>query len=80
MPISRSWVEKETENLNGEDGDITRFALIVANSPQQMDERLINKILGDEKKSIRILAWASFSCARRVAAHIASKTKNMVCV
>ena len=51
LPLSRSWVEKETENLNGEDRDIARFALIVAKSPQQMDERLINKLLGDEKKN-----------------------------
>jgi hypothetical protein len=83
MPLSRSWVEKETEGLAGEDRDVAKFALIVAKSATQMDEGLVNKILGeenDEEKLIRTLAWSSFLGARRVAAIVAQRARSVVYV
>jgi hypothetical protein len=77
MPLSRSWVEDETESLSGHDRDLARFALIVAKSATQMDEKLINKIHKSEEQFIRTLAWASFSGARRVAANVATKTGSV---
>jgi len=74
MPLSRSWVENETEALSGHDRDLARFALIVAKSSTQMEEELIGKVLKSEEQFIRTLAWASFYGARRVTAVIASQT------
>lgn len=81
MPLSRSWVEEETEGLTGKDRDVARFALVVAKSAQQMDEGLVKKILGEQKneeKFIRTLAWAAFSGARRTASRIADKISEAV--
>ena len=71
MPISRSWVDKEVDKgLTGRDCAIARFALVLAKAPYQVDEALVGEILRedrDETRFIRILAWASFSAARRIA-------------
>ena len=68
MPISRSWVEDETSALSGFDRSLARFALIVAKSAPQIDEKTILEVHKGEEQFIRLLAWASFSGARRVAA------------
>jgi AhpD family alkylhydroperoxidase len=73
MPLSRSWVELETGGLMEEDRDIARLALVVAKAPYQVDEALVAVVLGDEhdeRRLIRVLAWAAFSAGRRVAALI----------
>jgi len=74
MPISRSWVDKEVESLSGRDRALARFALVLAKAPYQVDEALVGEILpedGDETRFVRILAWASFSAARRIAQRVA---------
>jgi len=74
MPISRSWVDKEVEGLTGRDRGLARFALVLAKAPYQVDETLVCEILpedGDETQFIRVLAWASFSAARRIADRVA---------
>jgi AhpD family alkylhydroperoxidase len=74
MPISRSWVDKEVESLTGRDRAIARCALVLAKAPYQVDETLVGEILredGDETRFIRVLAWASFSAARRIAKRVA---------
>lgn len=73
MPISRSWVEEETHGLLGHERDLARFALIVAKSAPQIDEGLIKKVFQNEEQFIRLLAWASFSGARRIAWQVARK-------
>ena len=70
MPISRSWVEQEIQSLSGQDRDIARLALVVAKAVYQVDEALVEAVLGvewDQEKLIRVLAWAAFSAARRFA-------------
>lgn len=77
MPISRRWVEEETQGLTGVSADLARFSLIVAKSAPQIDEGLVQRVHKDEEQFIRLLAWASFSGARRVAEVVAEKT-NML--
>jgi len=66
LPISRSWVEAEVSGLTGEDRAIARLALILAKAPYQFSDNLLEGLVdGDEEKFVRILAWASFTAARR---------------
>jgi len=79
MPISRSWVDKEVEGLTGPDRAIARFALVLAKAPYQVDEALVGEILRedrDEARFIRVLAWASFSAARRIAKRVADTVRR----
>jgi hypothetical protein len=74
MAISRSWVDKEVGALTGRDRAIARFALVLAKAPYQVDEALVGEILREDREEtrfIRVLAWASFSAARRIAKRIA---------
>src|SRR5262247_2286649 len=77
MPLSRSWVDPEVKELSGQDRAIARFALVLAKANYQVDERLVEDVLKEdrsEERFIRILAWASFSGARRFAQRIAEAT------
>jgi AhpD family alkylhydroperoxidase len=79
MPISRSWVDREVENLTGQDRALARFALVLAKAPYQVDERLVGEILredGNETRFVRVLAWASFSAARRFARRVADSVSG----
>lgn len=70
VPLSRSWVNEEVAGLSGEEADIARFALVVAKAPFQIDETLVEAVLQhdrSEERLIRILAWAAFTTARRIA-------------
>src|SRR5262245_66399845 len=74
MPISRSWVDPEVSVLTGQDRAIARLALVLVKAPYQVDETLVEDVLSEdrgEERFIRILAWASFSGARRFAQRIA---------
>jgi len=76
-PISRSWVDREVKNLTGRDRALARFALVLAKAPYQVDEMLVGEILrddADETRFIRMLAWASFSAARRFAQRVAERS------
>ncbi len=77
MPLSRSWVDAEVAGLTGEDLAIARLAIVLAKAPYQVDEKMAEAVLTDqtdEARFIRILAWASFSGARRFANLIAKRT------
>lgn len=74
MPMSRSWVEREITGLEGDDRAIARLALVLAKAPYQVDAGLAETVLSDnadQGRFIRILAWSSYSAARRFAAYIA---------
>jgi hypothetical protein len=74
MPISRSWVEAEVSVLTGQDRAMARLALMLAKAPYQVDKTLVEEVLREdwcEERFVRILAWASFSGARRFAQRIA---------
>jgi hypothetical protein len=74
MPMSRSWVETEIAGLRGGDREIARLALVLAKAPYQVDAGLVQTVLrenADQARFIRILAWCSYSAARRFAVYIA---------
>ena len=72
MPISRSWVDAEVSGLQGRDRAIARLALVLAKAPYQVSEDLVEELVnGDETRFVRILAWASFTAARRFAGVVA---------
>src|SRR5215475_13663688 len=79
MPLSRSWVDSEVKELSGQDRAIARLTLVLAKAPYQVDERLVEDVLNEDRSEarfIRILAWASFCGARRFARHIAEATSG----
>jgi len=70
-------VNSEVTDLTGEDRAIALLALVLAKAPYQVDESLVEDVLREdrgEERFIRILAWASFSGARRFAQRIAETT------
>jgi AhpD family alkylhydroperoxidase len=74
MPISRSWVDSEVVSLTKQDRAIARLALVLAKAPYQVDERLVEEVLSEDRREerfVRVLAWATFSAARRFAQRIA---------
>ena len=49
---------------------MARLALVVAKASSQVDDSLVEAVLGpgkDQERLIRALGWASFSAARRLA-------------
>jgi hypothetical protein len=79
MPLSRSWVDSEVAVLTGQDRAIARLALVLAKAPYQLDETLVEDVLSEdrcEERFIRLLAWASFSGARRFAQRIAQAAES----
>lgn len=76
MPLSRAWVEPELQGLNGSERDIAKLAIVLAKAPYQVDEALAKGVLAEaenEARFIRILAWASFTGARRFLAALAER-------
>ena len=85
MPISRMWVDKEVEQLTGEDREIAKLVLVVAKASWQFDESLVQAVMRDkidEKRLIRILAFAAYSAAKRLAQlageHLRATTPHLV--
>ena len=77
MPISRSWVDAEVDGLDGMDRDIAKLTIVLSKAPYQVDEELAKAVLGDghnEKRFIRILAWASFVGSRRFVQIVATRS------
>jgi hypothetical protein len=76
MPIDRRWIDRDVEALDGEDEVIARLAVVLAKAPYRVTEKMVVDVLGecrDEERFIRILAWASFTAARRFARIVADK-------
>ena len=85
MPISRMWVDREVEQLTGEDREIAKLILVVAKASWQFDESLVQAVMRDEideKRLIRILAFAAYSAAKRLAQlageHLRDTTPHLV--
>ena len=72
MPLSRSWVEDEIAGLTEEDAHVAKLILVVVKASYQVDDALVQAVLGEDKdqqRLIRILAFAALSAARRLAEH-----------
>ena len=79
MPISRSWVDREVDGLQGNERAIARLALVVAKASYQSDDSLVADVLEynpEQEQFLRVLAWSTFTAARYVAARIARLSDN----
>lgn len=68
--LGDTWVDKEVEHLTGEDRECAKLILVVAKASWQFDESLAHAVMRngiDEKRLIRILAFAAYSAAKRLA-------------
>jgi len=76
MPLDSRWVERDVEGLNGEDQAIARLAIVLAKASYRVTEKMVADVMGethDEERFVRILAWSSFSAARRFAQIVAQR-------
>lgn len=76
-PISLAWVEEEVADLEGREQAIARLAIVLAKAPYQVSASLVEPIVdGDEPRFVRVLAWASFTAARRFIDPIAETARK----
>ncbi len=76
MPLDHKWMDLEVKGLDGQDRAIALLALVLAKAPYRVTEKMVQDVLGhnrDEERFIRILAWSSFTAARRFAKVVANK-------
>jgi hypothetical protein len=76
MPLDGRWIEADLGTLDGQDRAIARLAIVLAKASYRVGDSMVADVLGeerDEERFIRILAWASFTAARRFAQVIARK-------
>ncbi len=79
MPMSRSWVDGETGGLTGRERAMARLALVIGKASYQVDDTMVEEVLKhgcDEESLIRLLSWAAFTAARRVAENTALATRE----
>lgn len=79
MPLLPTWVDNEVAGLEGDDRAIASFAIQLAKAPYRVSEKLSEEILqiaGDEENFVRILAWASFTGARRFTQIMTAKVEE----
>jgi len=69
MGISNNWVAPLVENLNESDKPVAVLALLVALSPYQVDDYVINNfcaIHAGDRRLLHVASWASYLAAQRV--------------
>lgn len=78
MPLNTLWIDEAVAGLDRDDELLARFALVVAKASYRITDEMVTEVIGedkDEERFIRILAWSSFSAARRVAQIIAERVE-----
>lgn len=76
MPLDGSWIDTDVEGLHGEERAIARLAIVLGKASYRITDDMVQEVLGesrDEQRFIRILAWASFSGARRFTQVVAQR-------
>jgi len=76
MQLNGEWINEDTADLGGDDEIIARFAITVAKASYRVTDKMITDVMGehkDEERFIRILAWSSFTAARRFAQLVSEK-------
>lgn len=76
MPLDSRWLDADVRGLSGEEEAIARLAVVVAKASYRVTDKIVNDVLGtdrDEERLIRILAWSSFTAARRFAQILAKR-------
>jgi hypothetical protein len=79
MPMSRSWVEQELGELQGEARSIAKLALLLTKAAYQIDEKIVTEVMGpdaDQARFIRVLAWCAYTASRYVGRHIADQVRQ----
>jgi AhpD family alkylhydroperoxidase len=79
MPLDSSWIEQDIAGLEGQDKAIARLAIVVGKASYRVTNDMVNDVLGndkDEERFIRILAWSSFSAARRFSQIVVQKIQT----
>jgi len=79
MPITRDWIDGAVQDLKGDDAAIARLAIVLAKAPYRITEKMVADVIGengDEERFIRILAWSSFTAARRFAQVMAQRIEE----
>ena len=75
MPLDSSWVDNDVAALTGTHRAIAKLAIVLAKAPYRVTDAMATDVLRDtrdEAQFVRILAWASFTASRRLAAAIAT--------
>ena len=70
MPLDSSWADADVERLSGTDRATARLAIVVAKASYRITPDMVTTVVDgrpDEARLVRILAWCSFTAARRVA-------------
>ena len=79
MSLDGEWIDKALEGLNGDDAAIARLAIVLAKASYRITEKMIADVMGehrDEERFIRILAWSSFTAARKFAGLVAERLEE----
>ena len=79
MPLSGEWIDQDVEDLSGDDAAVARLAIVLAKASYRITEKMVADVMGesrDEPRFIRILAWSSFTAARRFAQAIAEQVEE----
>ena len=73
------WIDEAVRDLHGEDAAIARLAIVLAKASYRITDKMVAEVMGesrDEERFIRILAWSSFTAARRFAALVAEQVQK----
>ena len=76
MSLDSRWIDADVQGLSGDEEAIARLAVVVAKASYRVTDKMVNDVLGtnhDEERFIRILAWSSFTTARRFAQILAKR-------
>lgn len=79
MPMTGDWIDAAIQDLKGDDAAIARLAIVLAKAPYRITEKMVADVIGenrDEERFIRILAWSSFTAARRFAQVVAQQVEE----
>lgn len=79
MPLDGRWIDQAAGELNGEDRAIARLAIVLAKASYRVTDKMVADVLGenrDEERFIRILAWCSFTAARRFAGIVSQRIRD----
>ena len=76
MPLSADWIKQDLQDLEGRERQLACFAIVVAKASYRTTPKMVEEVMGedrDQERFIRILAWSSFSAARRLAQVLSEK-------
>ncbi|SFJ77342.1 alkylhydroperoxidase AhpD family core domain-containing protein [Paenibacillus sp. UNC496MF] len=71
--LGRGWVEQVVRPLDAPSRAAARLCLLTATAPYQIDDTLIDEFRAffkEDRQLLNVLAWASFTVARKVGAHL----------